>query len=401
LVKSIFDEVTTFADSTFYDISTWTFPYAFNLQFDKLSSLKGLEKENKAPTKEIQGKVIGGESHLAYLFKWDEFTSAKALYQLQKHGLFTKVASEKFSFQIEEKEEEFSYGTILIPVSGQKLKQKEIFNLISKTAKETGIDFYSLNTGLSPKGIDLGSSSFAALKKPEILILVGGSTSSSDAGEIWHLFDQRYNIPVTLMETSQLRTADLSKYNSIILPGGSYKEFNSTDVQTLKVWANKGGKIIAYKSATEWAAKNKFGKAIFKKANAQDSTLKLTYVDRRKESSLKTISGAIFNAEIDITHPLCFGYSSNELPVFKSGNSVANSLKVNYAEPVKFTSNPYLSGFVSDKNLDRIKNAPIVSIQSLGKGKLISYHDNMVFRGIWLGTNKLFSNSVFFGSMIR
>jgi len=81
--------------------------------------------------------------------------------------------------------------------------------------------------------------------------------------------------------------------------------------------------------------------------------------------------------------------------------SNAKPLKIKYAEPVRFSANPYLSGFVSDSNLERIKNAPIVSVQSIGRGKLISYHESMTFRGIWLGTNKLFANSVFFGSVIR
>jgi hypothetical protein len=87
--------------------------------------------------------------------------------------------------------------------------------------------------------------------------------------------------------------------------------------------------------------------------------------------------------------------------VFKSGNSIAESLKTKYSEPVKFLNEPFLSGFVSEKNLERIKNAPVVSVQSSGRGKVISYHENMAFRGTWLGTNKLFMNSVFFGRIIR
>jgi hypothetical protein len=47
-------------------------------------------------------------------------------------------------------------------------------------------------------------------------------------------------------------------------------------------------------------------------------------------------------------------------------------------------------GFVSDKNTDRIKNAPVVTVESAGRGKVISYHESMTFRGFWMGTNKLF-----------
>jgi hypothetical protein len=215
------------------------------------------------------------------------------------------------------------------------------------------------------------------------------------------LFDQRYEIPVTLTETSRLSSMELSEYNTIILPGGSYREWNTADVQKIKNWVQSGGTLIAMQSAASWAARNELGKTTFKKAAETDSTLNFSYADREKERRIHSISGAIFNTMPDITHPLCYGYTGNSLPVFKTGNSVAKPLNVKYAEPVKFASQPLLSGFVSDKNLELIKNAPVVSVQSLGKGKIISYHESMTFRGIWLGTNKLLANGVFFGKVIQ
>ncbi len=83
------------------------------------------------------------------------------------------------------------------------------------------------------------------------------------------------------------------------------------------------------------------------------------------------------------------------------GTDVALPLGIKYSEPVKFDSQPYLSGWVSEENINHIKDAPVVSVQSIKNGKLISYHEDLNFRGIWLGTSKLFSNSVFFGGVIR
>ena len=401
MIKTIFQKVTTFADSTFYDVSTWTIPLSFNLNYAEMGSVPDINSSEKVTAEKVVGEIIGGKSNLAYVFRWNEYSTPQALYKLQKAGLITKVATKKFNFEINGNSEQFSYGTILIPVSGQKTDATRIFTLVKNIAAETGVDFYGLSTGLSPEGIDLGSSSFVNLKKPQILLFIGGSTSSRDAGEIWHLFDQRYKIPVTLVDTRSLNSINLSKYNTIILPGGSYSEWSKTGVEKIKSWAKQGGTVVAYKSAAAWAAKHELGKTTYKKRAATDSTLVFSYADRRKESSIKIISGAIFNSAIDITHPLCYGYSNSELPIFKSGTTVAKTLKIKYAEPVRFSANPYLSGFVSDSNLERIKNAPIVSVQSIGRGKLISYHESMTFRGIWLGTNKLFANSVFFGSVIR
>ena len=402
LIKSIFDVATTFADSTFYDVSTWTFPYAFDLPFAKINSLKSVKFTNEEEEYEpVAGKVIGGKSNVAYLFRWKEYSTPTALYTLQKTGLITKVASKKFSFVIEGKTEQFSYGTILIPASNQRLNADQIFNLVSQTAAKTGVDFYGVTTGLTSEGIDLGSPSFSVLKKPEVLMFVAGSVRSSDAGEIWHLFDQRYKIPVCLTETDRLLNMNLDRYNTIILPGGSFSEWGKAEADKLREWTQQGGTLIVYKNAVTWATRNNLGKATFKKDGEEDTTLHFSYGDRYRESSLNTISGDILNTQMDITHPLCYGYSRKELPIFKTGTSVAQSLKKEYAEPVNFTTNPYISGFVSGKNLERIKNAPVVSVQSVGRGNLISYYENMMFRGFWLGTNKLFSNAVFFGNIIQ
>lgn len=402
LIKSLFDKVITFADSTFYDVSTWTFPYTFNIPFAELTTLKDIQySKEKVDTQKTEGKVIGGKSTLAYLFRWNEYTSPSALYQLQKAGLKTKVATEKFSFNINGNDEDFSFGTIQIPVNDQNLNESQIFDLISTVSKNTRIDFYGLTTGLSPQGIDLGSNNFEVLNKPGILLFVGGSSRSLDAGEIWHLFDQRYKIPVTIAETEDLNSINLSEYNTIILPGGSYNEWGKPETDNLKRWVQQGGTLIACKSASNWAAKNDFGKTKFKKDAQPDSALNVSYDSREKDRNINVISGAIFNTTLDISHPLCYGYTKNTLPVFKTGNQVAESLEIKYAEPVKFTAEPFLSGFVSDKNLDQIKNAPVVSVQNIGRGRIISYHENMTFRGIWLGTNKLLANGVFFGSVIQ
>ncbi len=402
LVKSMFDTVTNFADTTFYDVSTWTFPHTFNVVFAPVNSLKDVQfSKERVFFQKPEGRIIGGKSNLAYLFRWNEYTSPKALYHLQRAGLKTKVTSEKLSFLVSGKEEQFTFGTIQVPVHDQNMNDSQIFDLVSSIAKSTGIDFYGLTTGLSPAGIDLGSNYFENINKPSILLVVGGSVRSTDAGEIWHLFDQRYQIPVTLAETSNVNSINLSRYNTIILPDGSYREWGKTEVDNLQNWVRQGGILIACESAASWASRNEFGKTKFKRENTADSAQNLIYENRLTESNINVISGAILNTRIDVSHPLCYGYTKPYLPVFKTGNMVAETLGVKYAEPVSFTADPLISGFVSDKNLEKIKNAPVVSVQASGRGKIICYYESTVFRGIWLGTNKLLANGVFFGNLVQ
>ena len=402
LLTSIFEEVSSFRDTAFYDVSTWTFTHAFDIPTTRLTSLKDVQLSDQPVSAEkIRGSVIGEKSSVAYLFRWNEYSTPEALYYLQDKGLITKVATKDFSFSINGREESFTYGTILIPVPQQVLSEEQIFNSVSEIAEKTGVDFFGLATGLSPKGIDVGSGSFSRLEKPEVLMFIGGSTSSYIAGEIWHLFDQNYHIPITNAPSDRISSIDLNRYNNIILPGGSLKEWSENDAQKLLTWVENGGILIACKEASKWAAKNELGLTSFKEKLNTDTTKYLKYNERDKEYRINLIGGAILKTNLDLSHPLCYGYLKEDLAIMKRGTDLALPLGIKYSEPVTFDSQPYLSGWVSEENIDRIKDAPVVSVQSIKNGKLISYHEDLNFRGIWLGTNKLFSNSVFFGGVIR
>lgn len=399
LIKSVFETTNTFTDSTFYDVSTWTLPFAFGLDFAKLNSQTQAD-ENEITSTKISGRIIGEKSNVAYVFRWNEYNAPMALYQVQQAGLVAKTATEPFSLMVNGRPEQFIYGTIQVVVPDP-MAAEQVYRLVTGIAEKTGIDFYAAQSGLTPTGADLGSNYFVRIQKPEVLMLAGGTTNSSDAGEIWHLFDQRYHIPVCLAESNSLAGAQLEKYNVLILPGGNYSELTGEMTSKVKDWVKNGGTLIALGNATGWTVKNELSKIKFKKTLQPDTALFKNYSDRPKELNMNTISGAIFNAQMDLTHPLCYGYQNNMLPVFKTSTQVAETINVKYAEPVNFTETPFISGFVSTKNLDRIKNAPVVTVESFGNGKIISYHDEMAFRGIWMATNKLFMNAVFFGKIIR
>ena len=91
------------------------------------------------------------------------------------------------------------------------------------------------STGLTQRGIDLGSRAFKTLQKPKIALLVGDGVRSYDAGEIWHLFDTRYNITVTKLDTKRIDKADLSRYNTIIVPS-----LSSSGLSESKTKKNQG-----------------------------------------------------------------------------------------------------------------------------------------------------------------
>ena len=61
-----------------------------------------------------------------------------------------------------------------------------------------------------------------------------------------------------------LNSIDISKYNTIIIPSGTYREWTNPEIQKIKSWNQDGGTLIANQTAAEWAAKNEIGKSFEK-----------------------------------------------------------------------------------------------------------------------------------------
>jgi hypothetical protein len=68
-----------------------------------------------------------------------------------------------------------------------------------------------------------------------------------------------------------------------------------------------------------------------------------------------------------------------------------------YNNPIKYTNNPLLSGYISKPNLEVLKGTVPFQVKSFGSGRVIVFTDNTNLRAFWYGTNKLLMNAVFFG----
>lgn len=403
LIKSLFEVNRYFRDQTFYDVSTWNMAMSFNLPLAEIKDKKQIDKLKGNVINELQihGTVVNsGDNAVAWAFQWDEYYAPRALSEILSLGLRAKVAQAPFTYRDENLNKAFSYGTILIPAYDQNLTQEEIQQKMEMISKRDGLTIYSLKTSLTPNGIDLGSGTFSSLKQKKILMLVEGQSSSRDAGEIWHLFDTRYSQPMTLLEVDRINSVDLNNYNVMILPGGSYNGLSEAVVGKITTWLKNGGNLIAYKNATKWASKAFKLDINFKKPDINLSE-KPVYGQMSADANLQAISGAIFETEMDLTHPLAFGYTQKTMPIFKSGTMVAENSKDPYASPIRYTKDPLLSGYCSDINHERLKGAPFVMINALGRGRIISFFDNTNFRGVWYGSNKVFTNAVYFGHLIK
>lgn len=401
LIHGIFDKTFTYKDSLFYDITAWTMPLAFGLQHAELNATKFSNSllGNKVETISMpKGELLGGKSDYAYLFEWDELLAPKALFELQEAGVLTKVATNRFEIETSGGNKKFDYGTISIPVKLQKADHENVYNTVKTIAENNGLKAYSVKTGNVVSGSDLGSSRMPVVTKPSVAMLVGTGVNATDAGEIWHLLDQRMNIPATHLEQSTFNRADLSRYNTIIMVGGGYGDLNK---DKLRAWVQGGGVLIVTEEAVQWSAQNGISTVSFKRPKAAvDSTGKLSYVDREQVEGAQQMSGAIFGAEADLTHPLAYGYNQNMISLFKANRVFMEKSKNPFATPFFYGKAPLQSGWLSKENADAVKNSAAVIVNTVGSGRVINIADNPNFRAFWLGGTKLFMNAIFFGRVI-
>lgn len=402
LLTAMFERRTAFQDSLFYDVSAWTLPYAFNMPFAELTaSSQEVVGDILAPTQMPTGRRIGTQNAYAFVFDWKGYYTPRALYRLQKAGIIAKVASQPFRIQTREGTRIFDYGTILIPMGIQHIDPVIINEILDVIVQEDAIDVYALETGLSSSGVSLGSPNFNPLQKPDVAILVGSSTSSYNAGEAWHLLDQRYDMDVSLLETESVNNHTLSRYNTLILAGGSYSALDSTQRNTIKQWVRAGNTLIAYDSAARWAVRNGFIQAKFVSSNAQKPQTAKPYINANSDRGAQVIGGAIFQVQVDRTHPLAYGYENATLPVFRRGTTFLEPPPNPYATPLIYTRLPLLAGYISDQNLVTLKNSASAIAGQLGNGQVIVFTDNPSFRAYFYGTQKLLANALFFAPTIN
>ena len=392
LLKAMFERRTSFQDSLFYDISAWTFPLAFNMDISELRSMSGAGNEI-SELKMPEGSVDTISSY-AYLFEWGEYYTPKALNKILEKGLRAKVAKQPFTI----KSHNFDYGTVMIPVQNQKLDPEEIYEFMQEIASENSLMIYGMSTGLT-QGIDLGSSEFDPVKKQKVAIIVGKGIRSYDAGEIWHLFDTRYDIKLSKIDLNYLNEVDLSSYTDIILPGTRGKTGLTAKIgEKLHNWVKAGGTLIAYRNAANWLNTQKIIELKFKKDTLVAKNI--SFVQKEKFKGAQETGGAIFNTRIDRSHPINFGYKNSTLPVFRNSNIFLEPDKDSYNNPIQYTSSPLLSGYVSEENLKLLKNSVPFKVKKADKGKIIVFTDNTNFRAFWYGTNKLLMNAIFFDEMM-
>lgn len=402
MVQTFFEPVTEFYDSVFYDASSWTVALTFGMPYEGLT--QNIERGDALTMEDLaSAKKSIPRADYAYLIEWSDYLAPKALYYLLENEVNVSAAFQPFAAEVDGQRMDFGYGSLMIPVADQSLDPETLNQRINEAANLANIDIHTVTSGFSLSGPDLGSRNFQVVKMPKAAMLIGDGTSAYEAGEIWHLLDTRYNMPMTKVDVNDFGGLPLERYNTLVLVSTYGNALDERQVERIKEWTQAGGNLILQRSAVSWAMRNKLisEKTVEAEKEEEEKTAaeRYDFETARNRSGSRRVGGVVFAADIDPSHPIAFGYRNRDIYVYRNHNIMIQPSKSPYNTVVKYKDLPQVDGYVHPETLKMIQGSASTMVSPVGRGKAICLIDNPNFRGFWYGTNRLFMNSLFFGGM--
>ena len=398
-VRSIFETNTEFRDSVFYDASAWSIANFYDIDYDSSSKdIQGVELDNLDNLFTVN-KI--DESEYAYIINSVDYNIPAVINSLVNSDILVSTAFKPFTINTSSGLIPFDYGSLVIPVSLQKIGSKELFNKLENIQNKFQVNIYSAPSGLSSGGIDLGSRYVSPLKKQKAMMLVGTGVRSYEAGEVWHLLDQRVGMPISKIPIRNFDRVSLDSYTTMIIVSGSY-DFNEDQIKKIKDWASNGNTIISIGSGSKFLIDNGIvNEKLLKSDKDEDRKDYQPYIDAQDNRGKERIGGIILNAHVDLTHPIGFGYENSNIPVYRNNTVWIQPSDNEYSSVVRYTNDPLIDGFITDNNAEKLNSTISLLVSKIGNGRAVMFSDNPNFRGSWYGTNRLFLNAILLGDKIQ
>ncbi|NVK48930.1 MAG: zinc carboxypeptidase [Cyclobacteriaceae bacterium] len=398
LAQVFFEPNPQLNDSITYDITSWALPYAYNVAAYALESR--LDPAG-AYEKEAFSQNAVGKTPVAYIAAWKGTRDAAFLAALLKQGI--RVKYPEFPFKTEGKS--YPAGTLLITKGGNEYVP-DFDKKVTEIANQFGIQLETTMTGYMEEGKDFGSPNIRVIQAPKVALVGGEGTSSLNYGEIWHFFEQELDYPLVNLEMGNLGRYDLSDYDVLILPSTWGGGLNKAAEEKVLDWVRSGGKLIAIDGALNLFA-NKEGfdlrtydteeekKAAEKAAETLAKVERLApYQEGERLAIAGGAAGAIYQVDMDETHPL--GYGTGGKYYILKNNSSKFAYLTNGVNAGKISStDSYRTGYIGYKIKSQMGETMAIGVEPKGRGELVYFVDNPIFRGFWESGKLVLSNAIF------
>ena len=390
LVKVLFEPKSKLVDSLTYDITAWSIPYAHGLNAVASKSAVPTMVVDRTPQQNIKNTNATG-----YIATWNSIKDAQFLAELLMADIKVRFTEKPLTAQ----GTTFQPGSLIF-VRGDHKSTNDFDDQLVLIANKHGRILNAIDSGFSTSGPDFGSPDVKLVNPPKVAMLSGQYTSSLAYGELWYFFEQQLKYPVISINTSNFSGINLAKYNVLVMPSGYYDSLlDEKTLDKIKAWVRSGGKLIAIDRAMN-AFVDKDGFGLSKKKSTDSTEAKtvnklIPYASRERESIKELITGAIFEIELDPTHPMAFGYDKNYFTL-KLGNAAYKLLDSGYNVGYFGETPQKVSGFAGSDATTQLGNSMVFGEQRIGKGSIIYMADNVLFRSFWENGKLFFANALFF-----
>ena len=402
-----------------YDVTAWSLPLMFNIDAHTCNRVPNGDFE-PAGTELVQpGTVSGGAASVAYIVPWGEATAVRFLSHALRRGLSVKSNDKAFT----NAGNEYAAGTLILDVADN---PDNLYETVSELAATTGANVISVNDSWVTDGPSFGSGNVVRFNLPKVAMAWDEPTTAYSAGNTRFVIERQFDFPVTPIRVDRLRTANLNRYQVLILPlmsGPGYAQaLGESGMENLKHWVEQGGVVIGLGNATRFLADPDVDLLAVRRERAvvepdagdeeedeEEATVAgqyLTGTDDWQEQIMAleddpdSVAGVLVRADVHPEHWLSAGVAP-VLNVLVRGGDVYTPIRVNDGVNVARFQGPdelLASGYIWDENRRQMAYKPFVIQQSRGAGEVIAFTQDPTVRAYLDGLNVILMNAVFRGA---
>jgi hypothetical protein len=102
----------------------------------------------------------------------------------------------------------------------------------------------------------------------------------------------------------------------------------------------------------------------------------------------------VYRVDLDPSHPLAFGYGLAYYTLKQDPNLYEFMREGGWNVGVIRKDN-YVTGFAGIRTRDKLKEGLVLGVQEIGRGQVVYFADDPIFRGFWESGKLMLANAVF------
>lgn len=418
-----------------YDVTAWSLPAMYNIRADACGAAVSGDFIPRGPEWIRPGKVSGGGATVAYLVPWGSIASTRLLAAALRQELDVKSSDKAFTMA----GREFPSGTLIFKVDEN---PEDLEELLTGLAAKSGAEVVGTSDSWVTKGPNFGSRNVVSMVPPKVAIAWDMPTHPYSAGNSRFVIEHQIGYPVTPVRTRRLATADLSRYQVLILPqtapffDGDYaRTLGKKGAENIKRWVENGGTLILFGNAMRYAADPNVDLIAVRREEAfqeKETETKekpkppmMPPMMAAKEKKPPTVPGKLIESEealkkavqpktmppdpvagilarvrIDSDHWMAVGLAT-ELIVLVRGPDIYTPIKMDKGVNVAHFAGAdelLVSGYMWQENRVQMAYKPFAIAQPAGRGFVIGFTQEPTVRAYLDGLNVILANAIFRGA---